>query len=121
MANKAKTKVAEKVKKAKAKIARKCAKGCVALVVGLAALCGCQNPAQRAQTADTRITIFGGAVTFGNDFVSLAQSNDTGGNDSGQVASPTNDIKPDVNCNVGGASGGLLEKAAECVGGACHE
>lgn len=110
--DKAKAKCASKVAKGKAKVAKKCAKAC-ALALVLSLIAGCQNPAQRAQTADTRIQIFGGSVTFGNEFVSLAQANETGGNDAGQVATPTNDIKPDVDVSVGAAKGGgLLETAA---------
>lgn len=116
---KAKAKCASKVAKGKAKVAKKCTKACV-LVLVLSLIVGCQNPAQRAQTADTRIQIFGGSVTFGNEFVSLAQANETGGNDAGQVATPTNDIKPDVDVTVGGKAAaktksGALKDAASAV------
>lgn len=81
-------KVNAKIKKAKAKIAKKCAI-LFALAFSLAFV-GCQNPAQRAQTAETNIYVYEGAtVTFGSDFVSLAQANETGGNDAGLTASPT--------------------------------
>ena len=110
--DKAKAKCASKVAKGKAKVAKKCAKAC-ALAFALLVVCGCQNPAQRAQTADTKILIYGGTVTFGSEFVSLAQANETGGDDAGQVASPTNDIKPDVDVKVGSTgTGGILETAA---------
>ena len=114
-----KEKVAAKVAKGKAKVAKKCAKACVLALV-LSLIAGCQNPAQRAQTADTRIQIFGGSVTFGNEFVSLAQANETGGNDAGQVATPTNDIKPDIDVTVGGKAAaktksGALKDAASAV------
>lgn len=117
--DKAKAKCASKVAKGKAKVAKKCAKACVLALV-LSLICGCQNPAQRAQTADTKIQIFGGSVTFGNEFVSLAQANETGGNDAGQVATPTNDIKPDVDVTVGGKAAaktkaGALKDAASAV------
>lgn len=117
--DKAKAKCASKVAKGKAKVAKKCAKACVLALV-LSLIAGCQNPAQRAQTADTRIQIFGGSVTFGNEFVSLAQANETGGNDAGQVATPTNDIKPDVDVTVGGKAAaktkaGALKDAASAV------
>ena len=109
--DKAKAKIASKVAKGKAKVAKKCAKAC-ALAFALLVVCGCQNPAQRAQTADTKILIYGGTVTFGSEFVSLAQSNETAGNDAGMTASPTNDIKPDVDVKVGSAgTGGILETA----------
>ena len=51
--DKAKAKCASKVAKGKAKVAKKCAKAC-SLAFALLVVCGCQNPAQRAQTADTR-------------------------------------------------------------------
>lgn len=116
---KAKAKIEKKVVNGKAKVAKKCAKAC-ALALVLSLIVGCQNPAQRAQTADTRIQIFGGSVTFGNEFVSLAQANETGGNDAGQVATPTNDIKPDVDVTVGGKAAaktkaGALKDAASAV------
>lgn len=110
--SKAKAKIEKKVANGKAKVAKKCAKAC-AIASVLLLISGCQNPAQRAQTAETKIEIFGGNVSFGNEFVSLAQANETGGNDAGQVATPTNDIKPDVDVSVGAAKGGgLLETAA---------
>lgn len=117
--DKAKSKCASKITKGKAKVAKKCAKACVLALV-LSLIVGCQNPAQRAQTADTRIQIFGGSVTFGNEFVSLAQANETGGNDAGQVATPTNDIKPDIDVTVGGKAAaktkaGALKDAASAV------
>lgn len=110
-----KKKVEAKVAKGKAKVAKKCGKAKAACAVAfvLLAICGCQNPAQRAQTADTRIQVFGGNVTFGHELVSLAQANETAGNDAGMTASPTNDIKPDVDVKVGSAgTGGILETAA---------
>lgn len=138
-----KAKVAAKVAKGKAKVAKKCkcraVKTTAALFTLLAVfvISGCQNPAQRAQTAETSIQIFGGSVSFGSEFVSLAQSNETAGNDAGQVASPTNDIKPKTDVSVGGVGGGAIGAAAvavravadacadgscgECVGGACSE
>lgn len=117
--DKAKAKCASKITKGKAKVAKKCAKAC-ALAFVIALIAGCQNPAQRAQTADTKIQIFGGSVSFGNEFVSLAQANETGGNDAGQVATPTNDIKPDVDVTVGGKAAaktksGALKDAASAV------
>ena len=116
---KAKAKIEKKVANGKAKVAKKCAKAC-ALALVLSLIAGCQNPAQRAQTAETKIQIFGGSVTFGNEFVSLAQANETGGNDAGQVAPPTNDIKPDVDVTVGGKAAaktkaGALKEAASAV------
>lgn len=121
-----KKKVATKVAKGKAKVAKKMEKvkggktACMlagacagALALGMT---GCQNPAQRAQTAETNIEIFGGNITFGSEFVSLAQANETGGNDAGQTASPSNPVSVpiDVRYNdaIAGAtsaSKGLLE------------
>lgn len=94
-----KAKVNSKIKKAKAKIAKKC--GVLFALAFSLILVGCQNPAQRAQTADTRIYVYDGAtVTFGSDFVSLAQANETGGNDAGQVASPTTTTDIPINVDV---------------------
>lgn len=133
-----KKKVAAKVAKGKAKVAKKCGKaeelplkagdvfttpdgrkwkyagdGVAKLLslVALLALCGCQNPAQRAQTAETKqiFNIYEGSTanfTFGSEFVSLAQSNETGGNDAGLTASPTTDVKPEIAVGVGGSSAG---------------
>lgn len=105
--NEIKTKVAAKVAKGKAKVAKKCGragKRCAGIIIACLlslTMIGCQNPAQRAQTADTRIYIYDGAsVTFGNEFVSQAQSNETGGNDAGQVASPTTTTDIPVNVDV---------------------
>ena len=89
--DKAKAKCASKVAKGKAKVAKKCAKAC-ALAFALLVVCGCQNPAQRAQTADTKMLSYGGRGTFGSQFVALAQSKESAGNDAGMTASPTKDI-----------------------------
>ena len=117
-----KSKVAAKVAKGKAKVAAKCGKAakCAALVFCLASLvlAGCQNPAQRAQTAETRIYIYEGATAnFGNEFVSLAQSNETGGNDAGQTASPTTETKPEIAVGVGGSSAGVGQSAGTTQSG----
>lgn len=108
-----KKKVAAKVAKGKAKVARKCgsARGkCAAVIVAttLVALAdlvaGCTSPAQRAQTAEVRqyFYVYEGATanfTFGSEFVSLAQSNETGGNDAGQVTTNTVDVPITVRYN----------------------
>lgn len=122
--NQAKEKVAAKVAKGKAKVAAKCGKAakCVALLFCLAfALTGCQNPAQRSITITTEIYAYDQSkINVGGqgDVGSAAQSNETGGNDAGMTASPTNDIKPDIdvsipvnkaNAGTSGASMGALE------------
>lgn len=123
--NQAKEKVAAKVAKGKAKVAAKCGKAakCVALLFCLAfALTGCQNPAQRSITITTEIYAYDQSkINVGGqgDVGSAAQSNETGGNDAGMTASPTNDIKPDIdvsipvnkaNAGTSGAAGGALER-----------
>lgn len=123
--NQAKEKVAAKVAKGKAKVAAKCGKAakCVALLFCLAfALTGCQNPAQRSITITTEIYAYDKSqINVGGqgDVGSAAQSNETGGNDAGMTASPTNDIKPDIdvsipvnkaNAGTSGAAGGALER-----------
>lgn len=121
-----KAKVAAKVAKGKAKVAKKCgragkrtvAAGCV---IALLALVGCTSPAQRAQTAETRqiFNIHEGSTatfTFGSEFVSLAQSNETGGNDAGQVATRTTEVKPEVAVGVGGSSAGVGSSGASKQG-----
>lgn len=129
-----KTKVAAKVAKGKAKVAAKCGRagkkcGVLFALAFSLAFVGCQNPAQRAQTAETNIYVYEGAtVTFGSDFVSLAQANETGGNDAGQVASPTTttDIPVNVDVPVNKANSGsssaavgaaekLLGAGADCL------
>lgn len=106
-----KSKVAAKVAKGKAKVAEKCGKAakCAVVLFALAfVITGCQNPAQRAQTAEVKIVVEqGGTANFGNEFISLAQSNETGGNDAGQTASPTTDTKPEIAVGVGGSSAGV--------------
>lgn len=104
-----KKKVAAKVAKGKAKVARKCggkAKRAAAMCAVLlaVAIAGCTSPAQRAQTAEVRqyFYIYEGATanfTFGSEFVSLAQSNETGGNDAGQVTTNTVDVPITVRYN----------------------
>ena len=115
--NKIKEKVAAKVAKGKAKVAKKCGRAakCAVWLVATAAMLaivGCQSPAQRAQTAETKqiFNIHEGAsatFNFGSEFVSLAQSNETGGNDAGQVATQTTDTKPEIAVGVGGSSAGV--------------
>lgn len=133
-----KAKVAAKVAKGKAKVAAKakggkaCKKCAPAVVVLVAALCmalsGCkmgeQPTAQRAQTADTKVQFLvyeGGnaTFTFGAEFVSLAQANETSGTEaftSTPTSTPTVDVKPDIdvayNDAIAGAtaaSKGVLE------------
>lgn len=114
-----KAKVDKKIAKCKVKVAAKCAKcaKAVAVAFALAFALGCQNPAQRAQTAETKqyFYVYEGATanfTFGSEFVSLAQSNETGGNDAGLTASPTTDTKPEIAVGVGGSSAGVGSSGA---------
>lgn len=118
-----KAKVAAKVAKGKAKVAAKCGKAAkaVAVLFALAFVFGCQNPAQRSITIETNVYAYDKSnITFGGsgDVGSAAQSNETGVNDAGMVASPTNDIKPDIdvsvpvnkaNAGTSGATMGALE------------
>lgn len=126
-----KSKVAAKVAKGKAKVAKKCGK-CALVAFALLAVVGCQHPAQRAQTAETTQNFYmyegsTGNFTFGSEFVSLAQSNETGGNDAGLVATQTPTVSPKTDVNVGGAKSGtgMLENAAgkllgdDCPNGEC--
>ena len=124
--NEIKQKVVAKVAKGKAKVAKKCgkAKACAAWIVAtaaMAAIVGCQSPAQRAQTAETKqvFNIYEGATatfTFGSEFVSLAQSNETGGNDAGLTATQTTDTKPEIAVGVGGSSAGVGSSGASKQG-----
>ena len=94
-----KQKVAAKVAKGKAKVAAKCGKGrkCAALAALLAfAVAGChmgeQPTAQRAQTAVTDVRVYvydGGSATFGSEFVSQAQANETSGTET-MTTTPSN-------------------------------
>lgn len=104
-----KKKVAAKVAKGKSKIAKKCgrkiAKSCAVTAMLCAALCGCHMgeapTAQRAQTAITNVYVYEGATaSFGAEFVSLAQSNETAGTES-MTASPT--ITPTVTTDTDAA------------------
>lgn len=110
-----KQKVAAKVAKGKAKVAAKCGNGKAAknisilgaIILALAEV-GCQNPAQRAQTCEVSIYAYDAStVTLGTESVTLAQSNETGGNDAGLTASPTTETKPEVAVGVGGSSAGV--------------
>lgn len=145
-----KAKVAAKVAKGKAKVAAKAkggkaCKNCApAVIVLMAALCtafsGCkmgeQPTAQRAQTADTKVQFLvyeGGnaTFTFGAEFVSLAQANETSGTEaftSSPTSTPTVDVKPqtDLNYNdpakaAADSAGGVAESAVELIKGATAE
>lgn len=143
-----KAKVAAKIKKATKKVAAKCKDGkccdggkctpaAIAVAIGCAlALSGCrmgeqptdQNATQRAQTAITYVYVQDRAsATFGSDFISQAQANDTSGTES-QTSSPTStptstptvDVKPDIDVayndaikNATDASKGVLEKLTD--------
>ena len=131
-----KSKVAAKVAKGKEKVAAKCGKtkkACAAVLMAalFAAVAGCkmgeQPTAQRAQTADTRVEFVvkdGGKATFtfGAEFVSLAQANETSGTEaftSSPTSTPTVDVKPDVDVTVpvskgaGGAAADAASSLAE--------
>lgn len=121
-----KKKVAAKVAKGKRKVAKKCGRGkakCASVAFALCALlslCGCQNPAQRSITITTDIYAYGSSrINLGGqgDIGSAAQSNETGGNDAGLVASPTTDVKPEVAVGVGGSSVGTGKGGASSQSG----
>lgn len=110
-----KAKVDKKIAKCKVKVATKCAKcaKAVAVAFALAFVFGCQNPAQRAQSCTVNIYAYEKAtVTLGTESVTLAQSNETGGNDAGQTASPTTETKPEIAVGVGGSSAGVGSSGA---------
>lgn len=120
-----KNKVAAKIAKGKDKVEKKCGganakravSGILVCVCFLSVLCGCQHPAQRAQTTEVNIVVKDGStVTFGSEFVSLAQSNETGGNDAGLVATQTTETKPEVAVGVGGSSAGVGATGASRMG-----
>ena len=115
----------------------KCKPCAVALALILAAtLCGCrlgeqptdQKATQRAQTATTYVYVYDNArATFGSDFVSQMQANETSGTET-QTSSPTStptstptvDVKPDIDVayndaikNATDASKGILEKLTD--------
>lgn len=128
---KGKAKVKAKIEKAKKKIARK-VKCCALLALALLIVgCSTATPASRATTASYDITVkvsidegvksstVNVPFTFGDG--ALASADSTGSTET-QTATPTLDIKPDVNVNyaqgggitnrgTGGASGaaGILE------------
>ena len=97
-----------------------------------ATLCGCklgeqptdQKATQRAQTATTYVYVYDNArATFGSDFVSQMQANETSGTET-QTATPqyTTDVKPDIDLNYNGptksvadASQGVLESAVNVI------
>lgn len=115
----------------------KCKPCAVTLALVLAAtLCGCrlgeqptdQRATQRAQTATTNVYVYDNArATFGSDFVSQMQANETSGTET-QTSSPTStptstptvDVKPDIDVayndaikNATDASKGVLEKLTD--------
>lgn len=111
-----KNKVAEKTAKCKAKIKAKCGKAkkvsAVAVAFALMLTAGCHMgevpTAQRAQTANTDVKFIvedGGSAnfTFGAEFVSLAQANETSGTEN-MSNTPSNapvvDTKPDIDVSV---------------------
>ena len=128
---KGKAKVKAKIEKAKKKIARK-VKGCVLVALGLlVAGCSTATPASRATSASYDISVkvcldegvksatVNVPFTFGDGALASA---DSSGSTETQTATPTLDVKPDINVNyaqgggissrgTGGASGaaGILE------------
>lgn len=140
-----KKKVSKKMGKCKNKVAAKCRgarKRTVSTVIVLigfcAGLCGCQNPAQRSQTSEicrcqftfnvnARVDPMAptNAVAVNIEIGNQAQSNETGGNDAGLTASPTTDVRPDIdvsvpvnkaNAGTSAASGGALESLVGATG-----
>ena len=153
-----KAKVATAKAKAKAKVAAKLASKCkggkcspckggkcspcaIALaLVAAATLCGCkmgeqptdQKATQRAQTATTYVYIYDNArATFGSDFVSQMQANETSGTEtqtstptSKPTSTPTVDTKPDIDVSYNGPTktasdgvGGIVDAVANAVSG----
>ena len=117
----------------------KCKPCAVAIALVIAAtMCGCklgeqptdQKATQRAQTATTYVYVYDNArATFGSDFVSQMQANETSGTEtqtstptSKPTSTPTVDTKPDIDVNYNGptksvadASQGVLESAVELI------
>lgn len=117
----------------------KCKPCAIALALVISAtLCGCklgeqptdQKATQRAQTATTYVYVYDNArATFGSDFVSQMQANETSGTEtqtstptSKPTSTPTVDTKPDIDVNYNGptksvadASQGVLESAVNVI------
>ena len=123
--------VKAKAKGIKAKVKGKC-KACAALVAALCAavlLGGCAEarPASRATTATYDITVkicMDEAVksptvnipfTFGDGAIASA---DSAGSTETQTATPTTDVKPDVNVDVPVTKGAAANAAADLLGAA---
>ena len=141
-----KSKVAAKIAKGKAKVARKCgkaAKACTVVLCGgvlATGLSGCQGltSPSRSQTLtihDSTINIYGSGNGPTNDvarveIASQAMQIETGGSET-QTATPTQttDVKPDIDVNLtkgGGAANAassLVGAAADalCAGGNCTD
>ena len=102
----------------------------IALVL-TATLCGCkmgeqptdQKATQRAQTATTYVYIYDNArATFGSDFVSQMQANETSGTEtqtstptSKPTSTPTVDVKPQTDLNYNGPTKAASDGVGEIV------
>lgn len=119
----------------------KCSPCAIALAFVVAAtLCGCkmgeqptdQKATQRAQTATTYVYIYDNArATFGSDFVSQMQANETSGTEtqtstptSKPTSTPTVDTKPDIDVSYNGPTktasdgvGEIVDAVADIVSG----
>lgn len=119
----------------------KCSPCAIALALVVAAtLCGCkmgeqptdQKATQRAQTATTYVYIYDNArATFGSDFVSQMQANETSGSEtqtstptSKPTSTPTVDTKPDIDVSYNGPTkaasdgvGKIIDTVADIVSG----
>ena len=126
------TKITEKVTKAKAKISekaakvsKKAAKAC-ALLALLLAICGCatSEPASRSTSAsygdivvrfDDRAQNNTGTITIGDGALASA---DSAGSTETTNASPTNDVKPDIDVSVPVNKAGAGQSVGSVLGDA---
>ena len=132
---KVKAKVAAKTAKCKAKVKAKCgcAKKTAAVAVALLmafATAGCHMgevpTAQRAQTAHTDVRFYvqeGGkaSFSFGAEFVSLAQANETSGTETMSNTphnAPVVDTKPDIDVSVPVNKAGAAQSVGSVLGDA---
>lgn len=137
-----KSKVAAKIAKGKAKVARKCgkaAKACAVILCGGILAAGCQGltSPSRSQTITLdrcTINIYGGGKNTNDvaqvEIASQAMQIETSGSET-QTATPTQttDVKPDIDVNLtkgGGAANAassLVGAAADaiCTGGNCTD
>ena len=110
----------------------KCKTCAISIALVLAAtLCGCkmgeqptdQKATQRAQTATTYVYVYDNArATFGSDFVSQMQANETSGTEtqtstptSKPTSTPTVDVKPQTDLNYNGPTKAASDGVGEIV------